>query len=114
METVVSLKHNFPNSIQLHCFIHLKKNIQEKLRNLEYLPVPVCDIFGCQTGSVKEEGLIDSASEEFDSRLFSLENVWNEREKPFANESDPQFYAYFCSHVASVIKYVDTLEKLLV
>ena len=34
---IEALAHNFPNSLQLRCFIHLRKNIQEKLKSIGVL-----------------------------------------------------------------------------
>ena len=107
---IEALAHNFPNSLQLRCFIHLRKNIQEKLKSIgvssQVTSYFLTDIFGRQTGTVKEEGLVDSSSEEeFEDRLAALEIVWNKREEPFTTASGPQFYSYFCQYVASVVKH---------
>ena len=47
---IEALCHNFPHSLQLRCFVHLKRNIQEKLRELGISPncsvEYIADIFG--------------------------------------------------------------------
>lgn len=102
--------HNFAHAIQLRCFIHSRKNIHEKLRSLG-IDAPVAndflaDIYGRQVGTVKEEGLVDSVSEQdFDQRLEGLQKVWDEREKPFCTESGPKFYEYFQTYHAPVVKH---------
>ena len=79
---VEALAHNFPNAIQLRCFIHFKKNIQERLRDLGIPTTVACaflnDIFGSSVGGSRLEGLVDvSSMEDFDRKLESLEEVWN-------------------------------------
>ena len=107
---IEALGHNFPKAIQLRCFIHLRKNIQEKLRDFG-IPSDIsteflADIFGRQISNTKEEGLVDCASEEeFDARVTTMEQKWNSREKPFQTESGPRFYTYFSQYVAAVVKY---------
>ena len=51
---VESFAHNFPFALQLRCFIHLTRNIEDKLRSLA-IPTEVAgefiaDIFGRRTG----------------------------------------------------------------
>ena len=64
---VEALSHNFPFAAQLRCFIHFRKNIEQKLRDLG-IPSKVsqefiADIFG----NTYEEGLVDSyCLEQFD------------------------------------------------
>lgn len=71
---VESFGHNFPYATQLRCFIHFKKNVQEKLRSLGF-PAHVTseymvDIFGKQSGAIYTKGLVDCESEkEFDDVL---------------------------------------------
>ena len=58
---VEALSHNFPFAAQLRCFLHFKKNVEQKLRELgipsqisqEY----IADIFGKKVGNTYEEGL---------------------------------------------------------
>ena len=107
---VEAFAHNFPYALQLRCFIHFKKNGQEKLRSTGF-PSSVsdkvlADIFGKHTGSVYKEGLVDCVSEEaFDDMLQQLKEVWNEYEQPFAPASGPQFHSYFVRYQAGVVKY---------
>ena len=92
--------HNFPCALQLRCFIHFKKNVQEKLRSLGF-PSSIsdkvlADIFGKHTGSGYKEGLVDCVSEEaFDIFMQSLKEVWDDYEQPFAPAGGPQFHSYF-------------------
>lgn len=74
---VEAFAQNFPYAIQLRCFIHFRRNIEEKLRTLgiphhvadEYL----CDIFGKRRGSSYVEGLVDCRSEQ--EKLQGLEQT---------------------------------------
>ncbi len=105
-----ALGHNFPQAIQLRCFIHFKKNVQEKLRNLG-IPSTIAnefidDIFGTKVGTSKLEGLVDVSSvEDFENKIAKLEGPWNDRERPFSGETGPQFYNHFCRYQADVVCY---------
>ena len=107
---VEAFAHNFPYTLQLHCFHHLKRNVEEKLHSIE-IPKQtteafITDIIGKQVGAVYKEGLVDCGSEEaFDIALQQLENVWNEREQPYVTCSGPQFYGFFCQYQADVVKF---------
>ena len=101
---VESFAHNFPFALQLRCFIHLTRNIEDKLRSLA-IPTEVAgefiaDIFGRRTGGVYIEGLVDSRSEEdFDATLKQLETVWESR------PNGSKFYRFFSQYQSNVIKY---------
>ena len=107
---VEAFAHNFPYALQLRCFIHFKKNVQEKLRSLGF-PSSVsdevlADIFGKHTGSVYKEGLVDCISEgAFDTMLQHLKEVWDGYEQPFAPARGPQFHSFFVRYQAEVVKY---------
>ena len=107
---VEAFGHNFPHALQLRCFIHKKKNVQEKLRSLGFPSFVsdevVADIFGKYTGSLYREGLVDCISEEaFHTMLLHLKKLWDEREAPFAPASGPRFYTFFQRYQADVVKY---------
>ena len=103
-----ALGHNFPFALQLRCFIHFKKNVQEKLRDLG-LPSHISqlfldDIFGKHDGNLKIEGLVDSTStEDFQQKLEALKDHWNTHELPYASSSGPHFYEYFKRIQADVV-----------
>ena len=105
-----ALGHNFPFALQLRCFIHFKKNVQKKLRDLG-LPRHISqqfldDIFGKHDGNLKIEGLIDCTSaEDFQQKLEALEEHWNTRESPYAGQSGPRFYEYFKRDQADVVRH---------
>ena len=63
---VEALSQNFPFAVQLHCFLHVKKNVEQKLKEFgvptqimqEFLSV----IFGKRVANIYQEGLLDSNS----------------------------------------------------
>ena len=76
---IEALSHNFHSAKQLRCYIHLKKNIAEKLRDKgipsseaqEFLG----DIFATRkrSGNTHQEELVDSENgDDFDARLDSF------------------------------------------
>ena len=104
-----ALGHNFPFALQLRCFLHFKKNVKEKLRELA-IPNHVSqefldDIFGKREGNVRIEGLVDVSSvEDFDHKLDALEGPWNVRESPHAGQTGPQFFDHFKCVKADVVR----------
>ena len=60
---VEAFAHNFPYAIHLRCFIHFKRNVEEKLKTLS-IPSDefVADIFGKRVGNTFQTGLVDSIS----------------------------------------------------
>ena len=105
-----ALGHSFPFALQLRCFLHFKRNIQEKLRDLA-IPKHVAqaildDIFGKREGNVKIEGLVDVTSvEDFDRKLDALEKLWNALESPHTSHAGSQFFSYFKRSAADVIRH---------
>ena len=97
---VDAFAHNFPSAKHLRCFIHLRRNIAEKLKNRgipsstsdEFL----ADIFGKHTGTTYEEGLVDSKHEsDFDIRFDRCREVWLTREHPYIRDGQLSFFDYF-------------------
>ena len=74
---VEALSHNFPFAIQLRCFLHFKKNVEQKLKEFgipsQVLQEFLSDIFGKRMANTYQEGLVDSCSvREFDERVENL------------------------------------------
>ena len=98
--------HEFHYASHLTCFIHCRRNIKSQLQALAY---PECaikevldDIFGCQTGNVFSEGLVDSANEEeFSHKLIAMEARWNQFEKEHGTQ--PGFFDWFARNKATTI-----------
>ena len=101
--------HNFPFAVQLRCFIHFKRNLQEKLRDLG-IPKAVAnkfldDVFGKCEGNVRFEGLVDSTSiDDFDKKFEALQECWNGRERPYSGDAGPQFHNHFSRYFAKVVR----------
>lgn len=81
--TVEAFVHNFPFALQLRCFIHLRRNIEEKLGWIGTPRDGSCISFryfwlAGFFWAVYSEVLVDSGSEEeFDTALWRLENhLW--------------------------------------
>ena len=109
-DKALALSHNFPFAIQLRCFLHFKKNVEQKLREFgipSHLAQEfVANIFGKHVGNTYQEGLVDSCSlDEFDQCLEGLKELWDEQEKPFAPASGPQFHRHFIQYNADVVHY---------
>lgn len=100
--------HNFPSAKQLRCFIHLKRNITEKLRE-RGIPSSVtedfiADIFGKRAGSTYQEGLVDSANEsDFNDRFERCKAVWMSGEAPYSLADQMPFVDYFSKYYADVV-----------
>ena len=108
-ETIIdAFSHSFPSALQLRCFIHFKRNLAEKLKELG-LPHRVSqefinDVFGCCRGSTYMHGLVDCCTEEdFREKLLKYKDVWNVRESAYAPSSGPRFYDYFHRYKADVV-----------
>ena len=107
---VEAFTHNFPNAIQLRCFIHFKNNVQEKLKEYGFAASVtsefIADIFGKRVGNTFYAGLVDSASlSEFDERFECLKSVWDLRESTCMPTIEPRFYNYFSQYQADVVRY---------
>ena len=109
-----SFGHSFPFAVQLRCFIHMKKNMAEKLKEYGF-PTSVgqeilSDIFGKHCGSTYSEGLVDATSvQDFNERLAKCEEDWNGHEMPYAPVGGPRFFDYFCRYKSDVVCY--TMRK---
>ena len=90
----------FPHAVHLRCTSHMRQNVRDKLRSLN-VPQSVMneflhDIFGKQTGSHFEAGLVDAESEtSFRTALSKLQYRWNNLERSCVPNSEPQFHAWF-------------------
>ena len=88
-----ALKDEWAEADHLSCSIHMKRNVERKLRDLGIKGGEVAksgtEIFGTDA----EKGILDSkSSQEFDAKLQSLEIVWNKRECSASKRNEPVFY----------------------
>lgn len=94
---ISGFRNNFERSINLLCELHLKKNIEKKLQDMQFPKKSkdemVADIFGRSRGDIFECGLTDAKSvESFDAMLANLDQRWSSMH---TNGAD--FFAWFQS-----------------
>ena len=88
-----ALKDEWSEADHLSCFIHMKRNIERKLRDLGVKGGAVTKFIVEIFGNDSEKGILDADSAlDFDARLLSLEEVWDEREHAETRRKDPTFY----------------------
>ena len=81
---VEALCHNFPFVVQLHCFLHLKKNVEWKLKEFMSSYLNHARVSLRYFRVANQESLVDSKSvQEFDERIENLKPLWVAREKYF-------------------------------
>lgn len=105
---VEALSHNFPIAKQLRCFIHLKRNITEKLKergiSSSDMQEFLADIFGKHVGTVYWEGLVSAEDcNDFDAKLANCERVWKDREAKYNVEWRSSFFDYFTKNYSGII-----------
>ena len=88
-----ALKDEWAEADHLSCSIHMKQNIERKLRDLGIKGGEVTKFVTEIFGTDAEKGILDSeSSQEFDAKLHSLESVWNKRECAASKRNKPVFY----------------------
>ena len=102
-----AFKHEFGFAQHLTCFIHVRRNIKEKLRecnvNAELSIEILDDILGKKAGTTYIKGLVDARdSNDFGEKLEALVQKW--RSVSQSSSSDVEtFVAWFKKHKAQVI-----------
>lgn len=103
-----AFQHEFPGSVNLQCFIHVRRNIKDKLQELHVcegtVQVVLRDIFGRQVELEQMDGLVDAVSEkEFDEGVKYLCQKWQQFDSV---ESGPMhaFSEWFKRYKCSTIK----------
>ena len=102
----------FPKAVHLRCFSHFQRNIEDKLKQLQF-PVNITkeilhDIMGVTVGSDRFKGLVDAANEQdFREKLCNLKERWgqfeNYRSVPQGKSVQPIFYEWFVAEKADVV-----------
>ena len=98
-----AFSHDFPFATHLVCQIHKRRNIETKLKNLNF-PVDMRgvildDIFGKQVSGTYYMGLIDSVNEvQFHSKLEILQRKWSAM-----HEKGSVFYDWFAKYESNVV-----------
>ena len=100
--------HEFGFSQCLTCFIHLRRNLKDKLAECNY-PVSLLqkildDVFSKKLGSVFIEGLVDASDDcDFQNKLDGLVESWCRCESS-STANIEKFVKYFTAHKASIIQ----------
>jgi hypothetical protein len=107
---VAALEKGFPFAKHLTCDMHMRDNIDSKLKNLGITKGLAKsykdDIFGHPEGENHVPGLVDCLSDgEFDEKLAALIPEWNQR-----HTNCKEFTHYFCNKKADVIKSCMTAD----
>ena len=102
----------FQRAIHLRCFLHLRGNLEARLREYgipKHIQVEfIRDVFG--NPSQLEDGIVDANSTaEYEAMIQSLQVIWNNREKAYNNP--PQFYQWFLSNCKNEIQQTMLKEK---
>lgn len=100
--------HEFGFAQHLTCFIHVRRNIKDKLNECAIPPELTAtilrEIFGQRLGPVFQEGLVDSSdTEDYDNKLNHLVESWRNSEMPSTSDID-KFVNWFMTHKAGVIQ----------
>ena len=105
--------HEFRFSQKLTCFIHVRRNLKDKLNQFN-IPVDVSkmildDIFGKKMDSSLVEGIVDACNfEDFQSKVDAITESWRACSMPSTAKIE-DFIDYFMKHKASVIR--DTMLR---
>jgi hypothetical protein len=80
---IEAFKHELGFSQHLTCFIHVRRNIKEKLNSCDassdVINVVIDDVFGRRMGPVLQEGLVDASdADDFSAKLQNLLDKWRD------------------------------------
>lgn len=94
-----AFKHEFGFAQHLTCFIHVRRNIKNKLHECDIpsqLSIEILDdVFGKTVGTTRVEGLVDACSEtDFQERLDELAKKWQYATLPSSANID-SFLSWF-------------------
>ena len=105
-----AFKHEFGFTQHLTCFIHVHRNVKDKLNECNissHLVIEILDdVFGKKIGTLYIEGLVDADdTDDFDAKLESLLTKWKSHEVATTSMSDIyKFVDWFQSYKVSVIR----------
>ena len=104
---VSALEACFPSATSLRCFIHKRRNIEEKLKTVVSTSKKAImhDIFGVQEGETFSKGLVDLENEEaFLDGLGQLEKRWNALAPGFHDWFTSTQAKVFCEHMIAPVR----------
>ena len=105
-----AFKHEFGFAQHLTCFIHVCRNVKDKLNECNIssqLVIEILDdVFGKKIGTLYVEGLVDADDiDDFDAKLESLLTKWKSHEVATTSTSDIyKFTDWFQSYKVPVIR----------
>ena len=105
-----AFKHEFGFAQHLTCFIHVRRNVKDKLNECNIssqLAIEILDdVFGKKIGTVYVEGLVDADDvDDFDAKLESLLTKWKSDDVSTTSASDIyKFIDWFQSCKVPVIR----------
>ena len=102
----------FRKAIHLRCFLHLRGNLESRLRGYgipKHVQIEfIRDVFG--NPKELEDGIVDAGSPaEYEAMVRSLQVIWDDREKEYNNP--PQFFQWFLSNCKNEIRETMLKEK---
>jgi len=102
-----AILNNLPFAQHVRCAVHLRRDIQEKMKEIgvpkQYQSFFVEDVMG-SFHSPHAIGLVDANTpEEFDEMLSNLQSVWQKREAEFSSRS-PVVYQWFVKYHAEDVR----------
>jgi len=103
-----AFKHEFGFAQHMTCFIHVRRNVKDKLRECN-IPTQLStnildDIFGKKLGSVYIEGLVDAQdSSDFQEKVARLIEKWQDIALPSSGNME-RFITWFQNCKAPVIR----------
>ena len=105
---VDAFKHEFGFAQHMTCFIHVRRNVKERLRECNIPPQVSIDIqddiFGKKIGSVYIKGLVDASdSSDFQEKMERLLERWQGIAMPSSADMG-RFITWFQTHKAPVVQ----------
>lgn len=77
---ISAMEESAPLADHLRCFIHFRKNLIEKMKDIGLTPfeqsIVIGEVFGRPEGAIFVEGLVDSDDDSFAADLVALCHAW--------------------------------------
>ena len=107
--------YKFRPAVHVTCFIHVRKNIKEKLSKCsifeEVQSEIIGDIFGKRVGSTLLEGLVDPEYNSLESNVTSLLDKWKKHESELTGIQE--FCEWFIKNKTDVISLLQYMRRLI-
>ena len=105
-----AFKHEFGFAQHLTCFIHVRRNVKDKLNecniSTQFATEILDDVFGKKIGTLYVEGLVDADDvDDFDAKMESLLTKWRDQDGATTSVSDiDKFFSWFQSYKVPIIR----------